>query len=119
MAGAGLVGAAPCAGNALRLTAVQRGLDRFVMPGTVRASMGGKGASATGWGYKHRRAIPLSGWVVAEAWLTCPASAALRRPGGHLTSRRLTSYSTAISELCILYRLCIFLEKYIKYHLLF
>ena len=72
MAGAGLVGEAPCAGMILRRTAVQRGLDRFVMPGTVRASMGGKGASATGWGYTHRRAATCSlpgdtafGWVVA------------------------------------------------------
>lgn len=55
MAGAGLVGGAPCTGKILRLTAVQRGLDRFPF-------MGGKGASATGWGYTiawHSRAIPL------------------------------------------------------------
>ena len=51
MAGAGLVGEAPCAGKILRRPAVQRGLDRFPF-------MGGKGASATGWGYKHRQAQP-------------------------------------------------------------
>ena len=53
MAGAGLVGEAPCAGKILRRTAVQRGLDRFPV-------MGGKGASATGWGYIHRRAATRS-----------------------------------------------------------
>ena len=53
MAGAGLVGEAPCAGKILRRTAVQRWLDRFPV-------MGGKGASATGWGYKHRRAATCS-----------------------------------------------------------
>ena len=51
MAGAGLVGEAPCAGKILRRTAVQRWLDRFPV-------MGGKGVSATGWGYKHRQAQP-------------------------------------------------------------
>ena len=39
--------------KSLRLPAVQRGLDRFPV-------MGGKGASATGWGYKHRRAATCS-----------------------------------------------------------
>lgn len=49
MAGAGLVGEAPCARKILRRTAVQRGLDRFRHARLDRASMGGKGASATGW----------------------------------------------------------------------
>ena len=111
MACAGLVGETPCAGKILRRTAVQRGLDRFVMPGTVRASMGGKGASATGWGYTiagrrldRCRAIPLSGWVVAEAWLTRTA-AALRRPGGHISSRSDTAFSFAnIGRMCYICR---------------
>ena len=74
--------AKPCSATQLR-TAVPRGLDRFPI-------MGGKGASATGWGYTiaglrlaRCRAIPLSGWVVAEAWLT-RAAATFRRPGGHI-----------------------------------
>ena len=37
-------------------------------------------------------AIPLSGWVVAEAWLT-RAAATLRRPGGHISSRSDTAFS--------------------------
>ena len=53
MAGAGLAEEAPCAVKILRRTAVQRWLDRFPV-------MGGKGASATGWGYKHRRAATRS-----------------------------------------------------------
>ena len=100
MAGAGLVGEAPCAGKILRLTAVQRGLDRFPLwVGRERQRPGGD-TSIAGQRLARCRAIPLSGWVVAEAWLTRPAAAALRRPGGHITSRRLTAFSPAAPEEC-------------------
>jgi len=96
MAGAGLVGEAPCAGKILRLTAVQRWLDRFPV-------MGGKGASATGWGYNHRRAATCSlpgdtafrvggrGSVADSGGVSC----ALATPGGHISSRRLTAFEIA------------------------
>ena len=100
MAGAGLVEEAPCAGKILRRPAVQRGLDRFSL-------MGGKGASATGWGYNHRRAATSSlpgdtaFWVggrgsVADAGCGSCASAT----GGPITSRRLTAFSPAAPEEC-------------------
>lgn len=91
MAGAGLVGEAPCAGKILRRTAVQRGLDRFPV-------MGGKGASATGWGYKHRRAAACSLPGDTAFWVGGRGSVA--DAGGHISSRRLTAFSSSASEMC-------------------
>ena len=100
MAGAGLVGEAPCAGKILRLTAVQRWLDRFPV-------MGGKGASATGWGYNHRRAATCSLPGDTAFWVGCRGSVAdadggscASATGGHITSRRLTAFSPAAPEEC-------------------
>ena len=121
----------PCAATQLR-TAVQRGLDRFVMPGTVRASMGGKAPRAPGGDtfiagrrLARCRAIPLSGWVVAEAWLTQAAAASatgwgnncripffLTRDNHYLTSKSTTSIETNHSVFCanLLRKMYIFLS---------
>lgn len=83
--------AKPRAATQLR-TAVQRGLDRFSIMGGKAPRAPGGDTFIAGRRLARCRAIPLSGWVVAEALLTLTA-AALRRPGGHISSRSDTAFS--------------------------